>query len=134
MKTKGQLTITRPSYGCGKQKIAIRIKDTDAVTRFLDIEIDLDKFTKCITGLAEIECDIEYRNLDHVGKKRETMSLEFEMPGKSRHNRKEIAFALGKKCAPEGWTCSNYFSSQDSFFSVGDKDYAKTHATRWVKK
>ena len=134
MKIKTKLTISRPVYGCGKEKISIQVRDVDAHIRFLDIEIDLDKFTKCITGLSEIECTATLRGIENVGKKRETMAIEVEIPKNIYTNRKETAYVLAKKCTPKGWQCSKFFGSQSSFFEREGKSYAKTTATRWVNK
>jgi hypothetical protein len=134
MKHKAQLTISRPNYSDGKNKIKISVRDTEAVINFMDIEIDLDKFTECLTGLSLVDCDMEVRGLENVGKKRESMDIVFELPKEKWHVSKEEAAELAKKATPEGWVCSTYFGSQDSFFKKDDKYYGKTTANRWVVK
>ena len=128
---KGSITISRPSYGDGRKKITIEIMDRNAVTRFLDIEIDYDKFAELVTGLSSVDCDFTVRGLDRVGKTRESKTLEF--PFKHVYTGiKESAYKEALKQTPEGWECSSYFSSQTSFFTKDDEDYARTNITRWI--
>ena len=35
---------------------------------------------------------------------------------------------------PDGWECSTYFGSKKSFFQKDGKEYARTTASRWIKK
>ncbi len=134
MKHKAQLTISRPSYGDDRKKIIIAVRDTDAAVRFLKLEINYDDFTKCLTGLSEVPCDVEYGDLDKVGKKREMKSLEFMLPAPKYKMKKDVVEELAKAAAPEGWTPSLYFGSQDSFFKRDGEDYATTTISRWVDK
>ena len=76
---KGKLTISRPSFGSDKEVIAISVIDKDAVVEFLEIEIDLDEFARCITGLSNIDCNFETRYLEVVGKKREQDTIQFKI-------------------------------------------------------
>ena len=134
MKHKANLSITRPSYGDGSRKISITVKDKDARIRFLDIEIDYDKFAECITGLSEIECTMKVRGLENVGKNIETMTVEFGISGPQYNIDKEDIIMQAKEHTPEGWTCSTYFGSKSSFFEIDGKDFARTTASRWVDK
>lgn len=134
MKHKAALTISRPSYSNGKQKISISVEDVDAVIDFLEIEIDLDEFARCITGLGMAKCEMEVRGLKNVGKKRESMDIVFEMPDVDYNKKLETAQRLAKEAAPEGWESSVYFGSQDSFFTKDGKQYARTRASRCVEK
>jgi len=134
MKMKGNLTISRPQ-GFGKDQISITVRDDDAVLNFLNIKIDLAEFTKCLTGLAAVDCELETRDLEHVGKIREREELVFEMPeGSSISRDKEAANIEASKATPEGWEYSSYFNSQDSFFTEDGKSMARTSILRWIDK
>ena len=134
MKHKAALTISRPSYGDDRKKISIQVRDINARIQFLELEIDLDKFTECLTGLSEVESDMEFRGLENVGKSKETMKIEFEIPDASYITGKDKVKEIAVLNTPEGWTCSSYFSSQNSFFQKDDKYFARTTASRWVEK
>ena len=138
MKHKAQLSITRPQ-GFGPKKVKITVRDTDAVVEFLEVEIDLDKFTECLTGLSGVDCDMEFRRLEVVGKVREHKELTFKMPDSAGFYDKDGARAEAPKPTPDGWEFSDYFGSQDSFFSKetqeGDRgEWARTSIMRWVEK
>lgn len=130
---KAQLTITRPTYGDGRKKIKISVRDIDARFEFLELEIDLASFTECLTGLSHVNCDMKVKGLENVGKKRESKTIEFEM-SENNHRSKEEAIRLSKEVTPDGWICSGYFGSKDSFFRINGKPYARTTISRWVDK
>lgn len=131
---KGSLTISRPSYGGDKKKILIQVRDVDAGIRFLDIEIDYADFAACLTGLSEQSCEFEARGLQNVGKRVERDKIEFEVYNPYYKKDDPELIALAKVATPEGWTCSTYFGSQDSFIKKDDKYYARTSISRWVEK
>lgn len=134
MTHSAQLTISRPVYSNGKKKISIKVRDNEARIEFLRIQIDLDKFTECLTGLAYVECDMEVHSLDKINKQEERKPLIFKMPSGSNAWNKEIAVARAIEHTPEGWTPSLYFGSPSSFFTKDGKPYAKTYISRWVEK
>lgn len=131
---KGSITISRPSYGDGRELIVVQIRDGDSGERFLDVEIGYNDYAKLITGQSEIPCDLKVRNLDHVGKVRETDTIEFPFSSVYCDNRDEKAIEEAKKYTPDGWICDNYFGSQTSFFSKDDTGYAKATIRRWIVK
>lgn len=134
MKHKAKLTISNPHYGDGRKKINISIQDDCARIQFLDIEIDHDKFAQAITGLSSVECEMEFRGLENVGKVIEKQGIEFEVPDCEWRDREKIASKLADEMAPEGWVASHYFGSQGSFFTKDGKSYARTTISRWVDK
>jgi len=129
---KGKLSITRPSYGDDKKKILITIKDTSSRIRFCDIEIDYDKFTKCITGLSEVECDFVTRSLNDVGKTKEQLEMVFKLPTSYYTMGKDRIIFIAKNKIPSGWSCNLFFNSQDSFFNIDGRKYARTTIYRWI--
>jgi hypothetical protein len=134
IKHKAKLNISRPSYGDGREKISITVKDVDAGLEFLEIEIDLDRFAKCITGQPMMDCEMEFSNLVYVGKKREREKIEFKLDEGSDYREKEAAALQVEKHVPEGWIASTYFGSQDSIFSRDGGRWARTQINRWVDK
>jgi hypothetical protein len=135
MKHKAKLTISRPSRSHGEEIINIQVSDAVAKVKFLDLEIDCKTFAECLTGLSRAECDMEFQNLDVLGMARENDTIQFKMPEVcgSSHDKK-AAIEEAKKYTPEGWTASEYYGSQTSFFSKGRDTWAKTSITRWVRK
>lgn len=131
---KAKLTISKPSYGDDKRKISIQVKDVDARIRFLKIEIDYDKFTECLTGLADIDCEMEFRGLQNVGKKIETKQLEFKIGDVDYCEMKKVAHKTAKSIVSDEWSCSDYYGSKDSFFMKDGKQWARTTASKWVEK
>lgn len=69
MKNKGFITISRP-VGQGEY-ISITIGDCNSGIEFVELNIDLDWFTKAITGQTHVLGALTVKELDLVGKKRE---------------------------------------------------------------
>jgi len=133
---KGKISIGKTSSnGENATPIKIELRDTDAVIEFAIIYLSLENYAQVITGLSHVECDIEVRDLDKVGKVRQQDILVIEMPQETDWKKqKEIAYEIAKAKCPEGWIASSYFNSQNSFFKKDGKEYAQTQIVRWVEK
>ena len=129
---KGSITISRPSFGDDRQKISIQVKDKSSNVRFLEVEIDLDTFSKVLTGLSEQECELTVRDLQFVGMKKERMPFSFKMPKHDYSNRKEIANKYAENALTDGWIFNGYLGSQDSFTGSGDDIYCNSTIYRYV--
>ena len=135
MKHKAKLNISRPSYGDDRRKIAISVIDTDAGIEFLELEIDLADFAECVTGLSHVECEMEFRGLENLGKVSEKEKIEFKVSDSYIYkDRNKEAIEKAKLSTPPGWEASEYYGSQNSFFTKGDEMWARTTITRWVDK
>jgi hypothetical protein len=133
--TQGKITISRiQSNQENYLPIKITIDDVNAVTQFLEIEMSLEDFAECLTGLAARPCVFDARGLERIGKKREMQDFIFELPDGTMFGSKtkEIATELAIKLSPIGWEVSTYFNSQNSFFKENGKEWARTHILRWV--
>ncbi len=134
MKHKAQITISRPQYGDGRELIHLNITDVDARIEFVELEISYADFTRALTGQAYVVCDMHVRGLENVGKQRERDTITVEMPECSYYDRKATAVAEVHHHIKEGWTSSDYFGSQDSFYTKDNIQYAKTDIFRWIDK
>jgi len=130
---KAKITISRP-HGGGSNFIRISVRDDDAGVEFLVLKISLENFAEALTGLCNTECAMEAHGLENVGKRKERDSITFPMPESNCSNRKLVAASEADKQTPDGWFASDYFSSQDSFFTQDGVAMAKTQIFRWVDK
>lgn len=126
MKINGNLSIL-----VSKECTRIEVKDSNAGTRFLSINLDPETFCALLGRLAEVPVELEVRDLDKIGKKMEINKLEFEMPDSRYSDKPEIAQMEAEKVCPDGWTSDNYFNSQDSFFKKDGKDMARCIIRKW---
>lgn len=110
---KGNLTISRPTYGNGKEKIRISIRDQLSRNQFLEIEVGYAEFATILTGLSEVEVDFQVNNLENVGKTRVTESRKVTYPGQS-YDRNKLEDWLKENCKEEGWKVIPYLGSQNS--------------------
>lgn len=128
-KLKGKMTIICNTYQ--NRNIEIEIEDELSSHTFIKLVIKPEDFTAMLGRLASVEVDMGVCNLDRVGKKMLTDTLEFEMPEVSYKEEKEVAMKLAKENCPAGWIDSGYFNSQDSFFYRDKKRYARCTIRKW---
>lgn len=109
---EGKITISRPSYGSGKKKIAISVKDVKSVNKFLEIEMDYADFAEALTGLSEVPISFETRGLENVGKMRVVERRSVVVP--QSYSRGHIQKYLVDNRQEEGWLLNTYLGSQNS--------------------
>lgn len=135
MKHKAKITISRPQRGDGVKEIRIAVRDDAAGIWFLELKIDPSDFAECITGLASMPCEMTFRGLENVGKVVERGTIEFKIPCEMySKDRKNMAIKAAVGHTPQGWIASDYYGSQDSFFTKDDEPWARTSIHRWVDK
>ncbi len=110
---EGKITISRPCYGDGREVISIRVKDNTSRTRFLDIEIKLDDFTRAVTGQSEMPIEFAVNGLDRVGKKKITERRSLKMPFLT-YDTKLMGSYLSNNWHEEGWILDPYLGSKGS--------------------
>ncbi|EMA4781886.1 hypothetical protein U3C50_001606 [Providencia rettgeri] len=110
---KGKLTISRPSYGDNREKINIVVRDQASRLKFLSIEIDYADFTKCITGLSEVSCDLTVNGLENVGKKKITENRSVICPIRSYEKGILRDWLINNK-QEDGYILDPYLGSQSS--------------------
>lgn len=108
MRLMVSVSMTRPSYGDGREAIEIQVTDDDSGVRFLEVQMSFKEFVKALTsstgtGVAEV------RWLDKLGTKREfkTELVPFDLTTvKGRADIDECAEILRQALAPfevDGW-------------------------------
>ena len=135
MKLKGKLTISRQQGGGKDDRICISIVDEDAAVEFVEAELTLEQYALAITGLGRVECDVEVRGLDKVGKRMELDTLIFPLKIADDDygtGRKAHATKRAKEACPAGWVPDCYFNSQGSFFQRDGETWARCSIRRWV--
>lgn len=135
MKIKGNISIL-----IGREVTRIEIKDSDAATHFLEIQLNPDQLARILSRESRVECEMDVRGLDRIGKKHENESFVFEIPEEinaiSRHHNRDLYNKNLKDHAQtllsDGWIADGYFGSQGSFFEKDGKKWARTTIRRWI--
>ncbi|HAT1526563.1 TPA: hypothetical protein PC505_002452 [Morganella morganii] len=110
---KGKITITRPSYGDGREVINIQVRDGMSRIKFLEVEIDLADFSKVLTGLSETDCKLSVKGLDKVGKVKVVQVRQAICPGGLRR-KEELEQWLKENKQEEGWILDSYLGNKSS--------------------
>ena len=135
MKIEVALTISKVTCSHGENYISLRIEDLTSRIEFVEVQVKLQDFSEILTGLGHVSCSAEVHNLENVGKFYEHKQIEFPLPGLGAYaNNREEAITESEKHCPEGWECSSYFGSQNSFFFKDSKTWARCSIYRWVDK
>jgi hypothetical protein len=136
------ISISRPRGRDIEKHIRISIKDEKSGSQVVEVNVSLENFAECLTGLAFVECEGEIgNNLDRIGKTKEIDYITFPMPKDSTYScdEKKLAASIAKREIAEncedGWELWDSFSSQNSF-SYDGKGVTTARATivRWVEK
>lgn len=130
MKIEGKISIL-----IGRDETTIEIHDDQANVKFVSVKLTPEQLCAALSRQVRIECELELRGLDKVGKIHENKSFVFEIPGalcSSKHS--EELQKIAQSQLEEGWVAEKYFDSQDSFFKREDKQYAKVTIRRWNER
>ena len=100
---KGNIQITRPSYGTGKEAICIKMTDESSGIQFLELEIALSDFTKAVTGQGGVEVDFELRHVEKVGMVQQNKTEEVYVPEGDYEMREARAKRALKQYEIDGW-------------------------------
>lgn len=105
MKLKAHLRIGRPSRSDQRETIDIQIIDQISGTQFCELEISLDDFARCLTGLHITNVDMELRWLERIGKIHEhkTELVQFPMLFNEQKTEKQRKKDALKPFEIEGW-------------------------------
>lgn len=130
MKINGQISILINDGG-----MRIEIRDKDAATTFIRAKLSENQTCQVLSRLAYTPMEkCEVFGLHHIGKTMENKTFEFPLPRDDLEGRKELARKTIWDHIPKGWDPDNSYNSQDSFFYLGDKPYARTTIRRWVSR
>lgn len=111
---QGKITISRPSFGDGRELICIRVKDVLSVNSFLELSMSYDDFTRAITGVSEVPVDFKVKDVDVIGKKKISELRRARMEG-GRMSKEATERWLLDNFQEEGWIIDTYVGSQNSF-------------------
>lgn len=117
--------------------VEISFQDDLAINSEIYIKIPYRDFLDAIGGrIVGRKCEVEFINLQYIGKIRESQTIEFKISDTSIYgdNRKELAKEKAAEICPAGWEPVLYFGSQDSFFYKDKELWGRTNILRWIDK
>jgi hypothetical protein len=128
MKLEGRISVL-----INRDGTTIEVEDENANARFLKITLTPEQLSAALSRQMAVECEIEVKGLEKIGKKHENKRFEFEIPSDlvSSRNENELQ-KLAQSLLNDGWIAERYFSSQDSFFKKDGVQYARCTIRRWV--
>lgn len=123
---EGKITLSRDSRGI----ISMRIEDVKSGIDFIEIELNSKDFADALFGVACRPCTFNTNKIESIGKKciKEKVIIEIN----KSNNRAEALQKIQELDNTDGWEYDFYLGSQDSFFSKGEKHYARTIKTKYV--
>ena len=128
MKLEGRISVL-----INRDGTTIEVEDENANAMFLKITLTPEQLSAALSRQKAVECEIEVRGLEKIGKKHENKRFEFEIPSDLASSRNENELQkLAQSLLSDGWIAERYFSSQDSFFKKDGVQYARCTIRRWV--
>lgn len=126
------LSISRPSYGDGRKKISIRIRDELSRIEFIDMEIDLEHFAEALTGLSSRPAEAVIRGVEYLGMTRVTEKRQIVCPLTSLRREKYVEW-LEANAQEDGWLLNSSLGSQSSVKSMGSETLLNYSVTKYVE-
>lgn len=128
MKLKGRISVR-----INREETIIEIEDEKANVTFIKAILTPEQLSAALSRQMSVECEIEVKGLDKVGKTHENKRLEFEIPNDLASSRNtEQLHSLAQSILTDGWVADKYFGSQDSFFKKGGVQYARCTIRRYI--
>lgn len=111
----------------------IEIEDENANARFVTVKLTPEQLSMALSRQMSIDCELEVKGLEKVGKKHENSTFEFEITeDKARSDYNEELQQIAQFQLKDGWVAENYFGSSNSFFKKDGKQYARVTIRRWI--
>lgn len=129
MKLKGKIT-----FLINRDQSTIQIMDVESGAQFLEIKLTPENLVAILSRQGHIDCDLEVRGLEKLGKKQEISNIEFKIPeGFSEYDvdRKKLG-EYAQSLLTDGWIAEWYFNSQNSFFTKDGVKFARCTTRRWI--
>lgn len=101
---RGRVTIARYSDNKSDGGIRIELTDNQSRVRFATALLTFEQFSKAVTGMGEIEVELEVRRLDLVGKTAENKTEIIKMTYPYGDEKKKVALRKAvAKFEVDGW-------------------------------
>lgn len=128
MELEGKISIL-----INRDETTIEIEDENANVKFVKVTLTAEQLSAALSRQMAVECKIDVRGLEKIGKKHENKSFEFEIPSNlaSSSKSKELQ-EIAQSLLSDGWTSERYFSSQNSFFKKEGVQHARCTIRRWI--
>lgn len=112
MELKGKISIL-----INREYTDIEIEDDLTNVTFVKIRLTPEQLSAALSRLACVDCKLDVRGLDKVGKKHECKTFEFEITYSK--TKEDLVLACNEALFAQGiheWVSDNYFQSRSSFF------------------
>lgn len=129
MKLEGKISIL-----INRDFTTIEIRDDKANITFAKLKLTPELLSAALSRQMYVDCEIDVKGLDIVGKIHQCIEYEFELPewyDRFKHKGNSLKDYVDKLLS-DGWVCDNYFGSQNSFFTKDGKNMGRAIIRRWV--
>lgn len=119
-----KLTICRRTNASMKETkydIVISVEDVNSGSEFLELKVDLEKFTLALTGLSSVDCIGTTSNrLNTVGKTAERLTIWSNALNLPHIDKKDVTNILEEKLAIEyeGWSLHSHQIGNSHYFDA----------------
>lgn len=128
MKLQGKITFLINPDGA-----TIEIEDDKANTTFLTVNLTPSQLMACLSRQGYVDCELDIKGLDRVGKTHEAKEFTIEIPEKlNNSSHQDDLQKIIQSQLTDGWIADGYFGSQNSFFRKDGKQYARCIIRRYV--
>ena len=127
----GRVSIYQPTGLSGASTIYIDIEGSESSIPLMQLKIPAQRFAEALTGLHAVPCNFIPKHLETIGKVRERMEIQVELPDGSYYEDDRVARIGLAALTPDGWEPPTTLRS-DNYFMRGKRVWVRGWATRWV--
>ena len=128
---QGALSISWPTYGDGRELIAIRFEDKASGAQFLEATVSPHDFALALTGLSRVDVDMTVRGLQVVGLKK-IRELRTALSPLESYSREAQEAWLQENCQEDGWILDSHLGSQSSIIRADGETTLRYFVYRYV--
>jgi len=99
--------------------VTLQIRDFNSRNQFVSLEFTLEQYALLVTGLAEIQCNMEVKCLDTVGKIKISEEITLTCP-RIDLNKEQYRKWIKENFKDEGWEINALLGSHDSIRNTKD--------------
>lgn len=129
MKTKAKVTMSRWRNQKGESGMTISIVDAVSGIQAVEVDMAMDDFANCITGLAHVSGVAGWRGLAFIGQKRIREDRSVKAPNIDRN---QYSKWLEENCKEDGWVVDSYLGLHGSVTHKGGDTYLNYSVTKYI--
>lgn len=131
--------MTKAVYPCGvtltrnnRDEVVLEIRDENSSTNIIRVTMTPAQLGLIVTGLSEVQCQMQVTDLENTGKHRVRERRSVECPLVDHYRTEVLQQWLIENCQEPGWTLNTYLGGKNSVVHKDGKTILNYSVTKYV--